>query len=601
PECSAELKALVRQHESRKNTWEAERASSDKFTKQAIAEKDLELKNLKLDKDFEADGRRRWQDRATLVESKIVRAQHLLILVDGNNHFFKDTFLRAGAAGVKDAVPPFLDQVRQFARDQHKHDLLENTIPIVHVFSDIDRLSQDLQSAGALPDPSSLLDFCQELCKAQPYFTISDCSMDPQAAAMKVEKFYELYVENCHCRHIFLALGPDSAYYKTLQMYNDDPYTKGKTSLVRPDQGFAGVDLSYHTVEFSTLCSIPPSTNGGAKENNSHVERQPVSAHRYPSGASALTPLVDLHIPDSSHQRHDVTETNGDFQAQEVVKVAPTTHSSSSSNNAMEQTWETKFSEHGYTPQPILGDWGEEVDTHPPSFQRPNTNGRGSPGARGRYTGPSNNSWRRPEISSNGSGTLRRTPAHFHGSWDELIPGEEPKPGASHQKNQSMTSSKTSNEMPPASRLTAASFRRQMVEVDEPNPTARPIWSPVAVNKSNQRIDLNIPKPSPRDTQNFSIRTQQQKLCNDFHLHGSCDNPRCLYDHEPVDDGVYLALRIKARGIPCAAGPDCRKHNCYAGHHCPNVGNLTSCGRMKCPFKVLGMHDVKDLIVADTI
>lgn len=417
-------------------------------------------------------------------------------------------------------------------------------------------------------------------------------------------------------------------------MYNDDPYTKGKTSLVCPDQGFLGVDLSYHTVEFSTLYSIPPSTNGGAKVNNSHLELQPVLANHYasgastilpstnggakedhshvnlqplpanlnPSGASTITPLVDSHVPDNARQLYDVTGANGHLQAQEVVQVAPTTHSSSSSNNAMEQTWETKFSEHGYTPQPILGDWGEEVDAHPPTFQKPHTNESGNPRGKGRHAGTSNNrQLKKQESSRNVSGTVRRTPAHFQGSWDEIIPGAELKPGASHQRNQSLASSRTSNEVSPSSRLTAASFRRQLVEMDEPDPHARPIWSPVAVNKSNQRLDLNIPKPSSRDSTNFSVRTQQHRLCYDFHLLGKCDEIDCRYDHEPVDNGVYLALRINARKTPCAVGPACRKHNCYAGHHCPNVGNVTTCGRINCPFKNLGMHEVKDLKILGTI
>lgn len=145
----------------------------------------------------------------------------------------------------------------------------------------------------------------------------------------QVLEFYELYVENCHCRHIFLALGHDSEYYKTLQMYNDDQYTKSKTSLIRPDQGFsgAGVDLSYHTVKFSTLCSIPrapvdspqtsqPSLNGGAKDNNSHVDLQPpIIANRYSSVTSTVKPLVNpgtvplsLTILTSSMTWQQVTE-----------------------------------------------------------------------------------------------------------------------------------------------------------------------------------------------------------------------------------------------------------------------------------------------------
>lgn len=192
-------------------------------------------------------------------------------------------------------------------------------------------------------------------------------------------------------------------------------------------------------------------------------------------------------------------------------------------------------------------------------------------------------------------------PVQFEGSFDEMPPSNEPKSRASHQRNQSMASSRTSNEVSSSSRLTAAVFKRQMVEVADPNPTVRPIWSPVAVNKSDHRIDLNLPKPAQKDSQSFSVRTQQRRLCYDYHLLAKCEDTNCPYDHEAVGDGVYLALRINARKSPCTTGPSCRKHNCYAGHHCPNVGNVTECGRKNCPFNTLGMHKVKDHEIVNMI
>jgi len=409
---------------------------------------------------------------------------------------------------------------------------------------------------------------------------------------MSIE-FYELYIENTHCRHIFLALGHDSEYYKTLQLYNDDPYTKSKTSLVRPDPGFPGVDLSYHTVEFSTLSSIPSSTNGGAEEVHSLLKPQSHATNPYPSGASTITPLIDSQIP-------NMTETNGDIQAREVVRVAPIIHSAPRFNDAMEQTWETKTSENDYTPPQILGDWAENVETKPPSFQQPNTNGnrRGN----GKSPGTGNHMWaKNQETPRNGSGEPRVTPVHFKGTWDEIVLDAELNPGTSHQRTQSMASSRTSNEMLPARRLPPGYVRRQAVDMNEPDPYVRPIWSPVAVNKSNQRIDLNLPRAPPTSSHDFKTRTQLKKLCNDFHLQGNCRNNDCPYDHAPIDDGVYLALRFKARSLPCIEGSSCRKHDCYAGHHCPVVGGVITCGRVNCAFKKRGMHGVTDLKVMDTI
>lgn len=90
-------------------------------------------------------------------------------------------------------------------------------------------------------------------------------------------------------------------------------------------------------------------------------------------------------------------------------------------------------------------------------------------------------------------------------------------------------------------------------------------------------------------------------LCNRHHLLSQCNNDPCGYDHEAISDGVYLVLRIKARTIPCSAGPDCRRHGCFGGHHCPNVSNTSECGRPKCPFQARRMHEITDLEIVEAI
>lgn len=147
---------------------------------------------------------------------------------------------------------------------------------VVHIFSDIGRLADDLSAANLLPDPDALWGFVQEVCRIAPYITISDCGSSPNAVDNKiqgkyrepnremsaplilVQDFYSLYIENCHVRHVFLAMSPASQYYSTLQLYNDDDYTRKKTSLVDPRGGFpSGLKLAFHTARFSSLKTVP--------------------------------------------------------------------------------------------------------------------------------------------------------------------------------------------------------------------------------------------------------------------------------------------------------------------------------------------------------
>ena len=91
----------------------------------------------------------------------------------------------------------------------------------------------------------------------------------------------------------------------------------------------------------------------------------------------------------------------------------------------------------------------------------------------------------------------------------------------------------------------------------------------IPVNKLGQRVDLPIPKPSHADLMRFEDRIYQQKLCNEHHLRDNCWSTPCKFDHNPIDDGILNALRIKARSIPCREGSKCRRLDCFMGHMCP--------------------------------
>ncbi|KAK5046135.1 hypothetical protein LTR84_008592 [Exophiala bonariae] len=639
---SPKLMALAQQYDSRKATIHAALSSNDELIQdllQLLADQEKELKNLQLDKAFEAEGRRNWQERATLLESKIKGSQHVLLLVDGNYHFFKQSFFRAGTAGVKEAVEPLLDQIRDFAKEQHKHDLPENTIPVVHIFSDIDRLAADLQIAGA--DPRAFLDFCQELCQL-PYFTMSDCgSSDPRTTGIKVEKLYELYLENCHCRHVFLALGPDSEYYKTLQMYNDDPYTKGKTSLVLPNSGGSiPNNLSYHTVQFSSLFIIPrgsfpqfipshpPRTIEQGREINSQTSLLPiVDTSKVPDAGQPVVKLPSIAVGEppvtaTSHQpvmesakpqagglsvnlsRNEVTQ----FENDQVFKLAPT-HSSSSGSNKTDKPAPWDKSDEDHTSTSLLGSWGDEPvgasSGASPSYQQHSTrngstNGNWNPKnnvnktGNGNTTGGWGNRGNTNNIANgnttgdwssrgNGKGRSRRMPTEFEGSFDDWV-------NNTPQTRPSITS---------PGRLTSDQFRNKKVEIDDPNPFARPIWAPFGVNKQGQRLDLNLPKITPSQSKNYSARVNHQRLCNNHHLLQKCDHANCPYDHDPIDADMWLSLRVNARKSPCHLGSSCRKHDCVSGHHCVNMSNTTKCLRHSCPFKDL--HETRDLEVTEVI
>ncbi|PGH14546.1 hypothetical protein AJ80_05866 [Polytolypa hystricis UAMH7299] len=100
--------------------------------------------------------------------------------------------------------------------------------------------------------------------------------------------------------------------------------------------------------------------------------------------------------------------------------------------------------------------------------------------------------------------------------------------------------------------------------------------SKVLRNKKGQRVDAPL-KPSSSIVQSLKSR----KLCNPYHLLGSCPYTSCRHEHgEQLSDKWMEALRYVARLAPCPAGLECEDEDCYSGHRCPNQ----PCHRPNCHF-----------------
>ncbi|KAL2437064.1 hypothetical protein ABEF94_016072 [Exophiala dermatitidis] len=335
-----------------------------------------------------------------------------------------------------------------------------------------------------------------------------------------MKQFYELYIENCHCRHIFLALGEESEYYNILQLYSEDDYTKAKTSLVEPAQGFpAGINVPFHIVSLSTLSSAP--------QWEDKVEYEvAVPATSEVKSVQTVSPTTARHeskVPSSSSNTHrskgleenglnpspgqwkETTparnEPNGiiaDDAAREsssagVVKLEPSTHSSSNSNKTAEQSWETTPSANTYVPPPFEGAWGDEearVDGVPGRQEHPKHNGTWTSDPAGSYRGINNNkqaqkpAWRQERPAGFPARRPRRVPQQFEGSWDDMTGGDEPQSQPSiHESSPSLTSASVPASAPNAvsnpnlksNGVKPLAPGHEGLTKPEPYPNARPI------------------------------------------------------------------------------------------------------------------------------
>ncbi|KIW12646.1 hypothetical protein PV08_09924 [Exophiala spinifera] len=638
-EAPMEAKAIAKRYQDYRQRTTEQDAFVDELVK-ALTLKEQEYHELKADLQDQTESRRRWQKRA--LDTSV---QHLLVLIDGNQHFFKPHFIRSGAAGAHEAVERFVAEVKDFARAQHKNDLPEGVSLVTHIFSDIGQLAHDLSAANLIPEPDRLWPFILEVCRVEPGITITDCGSGPDAVRHKLKYHYELFLENCHCRHVFLALGQQSEYYKVLEQYGDDDYTLGKTTLVRPAHGFAeSHNLPFHTIELSMFDAVPNNnknnTTLGVLPNGSNPAppaqwNDPLPAKPSDPVAVASTdwqptsrgdealllssniaspqvppePKVVPKGPANGTLANGVNGSPGELDNESLLGVVKldSSHSSSQTRKAAQQSWETSMTENSYIPAPIQEPWGEETngtngyeeEDYSKMADIPQTRAHARRGARGSAKRNSQSTLSQDRrYPSTFPRTQVHTPKQFEGSWDDMLRQQETR---SPVGPVSQAASDPQRPASSASSVAASAFTKKILSTPEPHPERRPICAPVALNKFEQRIDLKLPKPSLEDQELCDIRTRNRKLCNEHHLRSNCKDPNCKYDHESIVDGVYLALRIKARKIACSVGPGCRRHDCYASHHCPNVSHSSTCGRPNCYFASRGMHAVTDLEIARMI
>ncbi|KAH0847227.1 hypothetical protein FOPE_00333 [Fonsecaea pedrosoi] len=569
--------------------------------------------------------------------------QHVMVLFDGNHHFFSPNLVRAGIQGAKSAIDTLVAEAKAFAREQHKNDLPDLLSVIVHIFIDVGKLADDLSTAGSPPDPDQLWTFIQNASKLEPGVTISDCGSGHHAVDAKIRHFYELYLENCHCRHLFLGLNRQSEYFKVLETYADDDYTKSKTSLVRLGGGTDnGYNLPFHTVDFSVIEAVPQQAtslsvinspvNGTAKgtaNGSSLAQRYEDPSTRFSTDSlSNPKPLVQLPRPSrpatfASNTENPTTraienmqmlpatisqmpakipaEVNGDMDNLDgsssvgVVKLDTSSHSSRQSK-AAEQSWENAQT-NSYAPPAIAAPWGEEktkvgqvVEEEPVLWRRSNNN-------HSRRQKQNHRNKERPFSAQ----PPRQPPRHFEGSWDDLVQSEQSKAPTQVSSPSPAPASATLSSAATKSNDLSPAFTRQALTKPDPNPLARPICSPIALNKLGQRIDLKLPREAPADHEAFELRVSNRQLCNEHHMRNNCNDPQCPFDHEEISDGIYLALRNIARSKPCGQGAECRRHDCYCAHHCPNISKYSTCARVMCPFQKKGLHSIVDLEIVETI
>lgn len=124
--------------------------------------------------------------------------------------------------------------------------------------------------------------------------------------------------------------------------------------------------------------------------------------------------------------------------------------------------------------------------------------------------------------------------------------------------------------------------------VDSTTPNAGHLKPQVFTNASGQRVDQRLTYSSKENVD----KLKRRKLCNKFHLLGSCIYGECTHKHGPALSPQDIAdLTYIARLSVCPNGIFCKDEKCICGHRCP----FTNCSGFNCKFPE-SMHGVDTTI-----
>ncbi|KAL2118895.1 hypothetical protein VTJ04DRAFT_5854 [Mycothermus thermophilus] len=122
----------------------------------------------------------------------------------------------------------------------------------------------------------------------------------------------------------------------------------------------------------------------------------------------------------------------------------------------------------------------------------------------------------------------------------------------------------------------------------------------VPINDNNFRLDCYLGPVSAEVQNRLKSIIEKRKLCNSYHLQGSCDiGDKCPFGHTPIEPELLPALELLARSQPCPRRGACRLEGCTHGHICQNPECKYRGGKVYCRLPV-GCHREK-LVVAEYV
>ncbi|GAB7357770.1 hypothetical protein MBLNU459_g0419t1 [Dothideomycetes sp. NU459] len=178
----------------------------------------------------------------------------ILVLIDGEDLIFRNSFLRDGDVGGRRVAQLFHKTINEFVFSSI-NDLPVDVKIVVRMFIDMDTLTQTFLKAGIVDAPVKLKSFVRGFNQDKNLFDIIDVgNFGRETIIDKVEENLEMHTYNFQCRQIILGCSDHEIYPRVLKKVSADKACHSRIVLLSGtplDKDFAA--LPFLTTSMGTI------------------------------------------------------------------------------------------------------------------------------------------------------------------------------------------------------------------------------------------------------------------------------------------------------------------------------------------------------------
>ncbi|KXL49717.1 hypothetical protein M433DRAFT_114820 [Acidomyces richmondensis BFW] len=159
------------------------------------------------------DANARYESR----EHQLARTPFIVVIIDGDITKFCDTYVQSGVEGGRRAAGHLFSFIKNnLTKEKGMKDDWEI---VVRIYVSMEKLAEAYRVAGLRTWDASFRDFVKGFNAERRLFECIDAGNDKEAADRKVQKNFELFWHNRHCKALVLGISGDRSYTGFLREY----------------------------------------------------------------------------------------------------------------------------------------------------------------------------------------------------------------------------------------------------------------------------------------------------------------------------------------------------------------------------------------------